>query len=198
MKKIVRYLAGTKDKGIIYNALKIIDPTILRVDCYVDADFSGLFGRDPSSESSSAKSRTGFIIQIGGFPVVWLSKLQSCISLSTTEAEYAALSHVMRIIGPMRKLLLEILNVIKSSALPSRVSFHVHEDNASTHQLATQHRITSRTRHFNVKYHHFWEMVNKLQVSIERCPMDKQQADYLTKGLVRVTFEIIRKLNQGW
>ena len=130
--------------------------------------------------------------------MIWLSKLQPSVALSTTEAEYAALSHVMRIITPMRSLLLENLRVVQSSKPPSDVKFYVHEDNSSAHLLATQQKVTSRTRHFNVKYHHYWEMVNELKIIVEQCPTDQQKADYLTKGLYKPAFEACRKSNQGW
>ena len=60
----------------------------LRMDVYVDADFSGNYGFEPPSESVSAKSRMGFVIYLGGFPLLWKSKLIDCICLSTAEAEY--------------------------------------------------------------------------------------------------------------
>jgi len=46
-------------------------------------------------DSSSVKSHTGFVINLGGTPVVWFSRLQNEIALSTMEAEYIALSTAM-------------------------------------------------------------------------------------------------------
>jgi hypothetical protein len=72
----------------------IVKPTnTLQLDCYVDADFAGLYKCDPDGASpTSAKSRLGFIILLGGVPLVWRSQLQSEISLSTFESEYSSLS----------------------------------------------------------------------------------------------------------
>ncbi|KAI2492247.1 hypothetical protein MHU86_22311 [Fragilaria crotonensis] len=59
IKTIVRYLHRTADKGTI------VTPTgDLSLDCYVDADFAGLHGRDPDHSDTSAKSRTGYIITL--------------------------------------------------------------------------------------------------------------------------------------
>ena len=44
----------------------------------------------------TAKSRSGWIIQYVGCPITWASKLQTLTALSTTEAEYVALSMAMR------------------------------------------------------------------------------------------------------
>ena len=78
VKTLVRYLHCTCKMGMI------VKPTgNLNIDCYVDADFAGLHGRDPDRSPSSAKSRTGYIITLGGCPILWKSHLQSEISLST-------------------------------------------------------------------------------------------------------------------
>jgi hypothetical protein len=59
IKMIIRYLARTSDKGTIAK------PTgSLLIDCYVDADFASLFGRDPDASRSSAKSNLGYVITL--------------------------------------------------------------------------------------------------------------------------------------
>ena len=65
IKTIVRYLHRTSDIGTI------VTPTSdLSIDCYVDAKFAGLHGHDPDHVPSSAKSRTGYIIMLGGCPIL--------------------------------------------------------------------------------------------------------------------------------
>jgi Reverse transcriptase (RNA-dependent DNA polymerase) len=89
VKRIGKYLLSTKDKGMILN------PTHHSFDCYVDADFVGNWNRVTADvDPGTAKSRTAFIISYAGCPVTWASKLQSEVALSTTEAEYNALSKV--------------------------------------------------------------------------------------------------------
>jgi hypothetical protein len=90
VRRICRYLHGTKDKGYI------LKPTSSRnLNCYVDADFAGLWNAESSEEPCSVKSRTGYIITFANCPVLWSSKLQTEIALSTTEAEYIALLQAM-------------------------------------------------------------------------------------------------------
>ena len=111
VKTIVRYLNRTKNMGMI-----VKPPTgDLAIDCYVDADFAGLHGRDPDYSPSSAKSRTGYIITMGGCPILWKSHLQTEISLSTLEAEYSALSSSMRTLLPFRTMLLEVVSGLSLS-----------------------------------------------------------------------------------
>jgi hypothetical protein len=187
-------LHHTADKGTI------VTPTgDLSLDCYVDADFAGLHRRDPDHSDTSAKSRTGYIITLGGCPILWKSQLQTEISVSTLESEYSALSASMRTLLPLRDLLGEIC---KELTLPpdfkSTIRCQVFEDNNGALLLATKQRITNRSKYFLVKWHFFWHHVRNGDVEVLKIATTDQLADYLTKGLNRDVFERIRKLAQGW
>ena len=194
IKTIVRYLHRTSDKGMI------VRPTgDLSIDCYVDADFAGLYGRDPDYAPSSAKSRTGYIITLGGCPILWKSQLQTEISLSTLESEYSALSASMRTLLPLRYMLSEIVVALRlPPQFVSTIRCRVFEDNNGALLLATKQRITNRTKYFLVKWHFFWSHVQNGEVVVLKIDTTEQWADYLTKGLSREVFERIRKLVQGW
>ena len=194
IKTIVRYLHRTADKGTI------VTPTgDLSLDCYVDADFAGLHGRDPDYSTSSAKSRTGYIIILGGCPIVWKSQLQTEISLSTLESEYSALSLSMRTLLPIRHLLTEIVGTLNlPQYITSTIRCRVFEDNNGALLLAIKQRITNPTKYFLVKWHFFWHHVRNGDVEVLKIATTEQLADYLTKALNREVFECIRKLVQGW
>ena len=199
VKTIIRYLKGTKTKGMIVKPSGSLD-----LDAFCDADFAGLYGRDPDSEPSAAKSRMGWIIKLAGCPLIWKSQLITEITLSTAESEYAALSSCMRALIPVRRLLLEILQGIgREDATSHSISARVFEDNNSALQLATQQRITNRTRHYLVKWHHFWASVKPSddglpEIQVLRVDTDLQDADFLTKGLVVIVFEANRFRVLGW
>ena len=74
----------------------------------------------------------------------------------------------------------------------------IFEDNNGAYTVASNQRITTRTKYFNVKWHHFWQFVKDKTFSVERIASGDQQADYLTKGLTRELFESNRKTSQGW
>ena len=194
IKMIVRYLSRTKDKGTI------VKPTgDLLIDCYVDADFCGLYKKDPDSSVTSAKSRLGYIITLGGVPLVWKSQLQQEIALSTMMSEYHSLSQSLRVVLPIRSLLMEI--VMPLGVAPNfhtTIHARVFEDNNGAFLLATTHRLTNRTKYYNVKYHHFWEAYKQGLFEIRKIDTRNQRADYMTKGLVREPYEHIRMLNQLW
>ena len=87
---IVRYLIGTKDKGLI------MKPQDKSLEVYVDADFAGNWDINCTHDPSTAKSCTGYIITYASCPLIWASKLQTEYALSTTESEYYALSTALR------------------------------------------------------------------------------------------------------
>ena len=72
------------------------------------------------------------------------------------------------------------------------------EDNQSTYYLATNQRITSRTKCLLAKWHWFWDAYNQKAFTIVKCPTDKMKADYLTKSQPRTVFEANRLSTQGW
>ena len=65
------------------------------------ADFAGSWDAGDSNNPENVMSRTGYIIQHTGCPVIWYSKLQTEIALSTMEAEYIALSQAMQEVIPL-------------------------------------------------------------------------------------------------
>uniref|UniRef100_A0AAV1UYB6 Polyprotein n=1 Tax=Peronospora matthiolae TaxID=2874970 RepID=A0AAV1UYB6_9STRA len=79
VERILRYLQGTKSHGIGFKSDDKVD------FCgYLDADWAG--------DHVDRKSTSGYALILMGAPVSWGSKKQSSVSLSTSEAEYIALS----------------------------------------------------------------------------------------------------------
>jgi hypothetical protein len=199
VKTIIRYLKGTRDKGIYVN---ISDR--LNLETYCDADFCGLFGSEDARDRNSARSRGGYIISFGGVPLIWKSFLISRICLSTLESEYCTLSKTMVQVIALENLIRDILDGLQlNQNATSTMSSCVFEDNNGALLLATKQRITSRTKYFLSSWHHFWSHVSTNggedgKTVILKMSTDKQRADYLSKGLTRELFENNRRLNQGW
>ena len=156
--RICRYLLGTREKG-----LRFKPGELLQLDCYVDADFAGLYNVESHDDPVCVKSRTGYVLTLGSCPLLWVSKLQTEVTLSTTEAEYVALSQSMRDLLPMRAKLKDVLTHLnlESDDAQSKVISTVFEDNNGCLALATSPKINPRTKHIAVKYHHFRGSVGK-------------------------------------
>jgi hypothetical protein len=98
------YLKKTCDLGLMFKP----DPK-KGYECYYGPDFSGNWNKEFTPlDLSTAKSRSGWIIFYSECPVSWASKLQSQIALSTTEAEYIAMSQALRDVIPIMTLLQEM------------------------------------------------------------------------------------------
>ena len=128
----------------------------LTVDCYVDADFAGLWGSVDDQDPLCVKSRTGYVLTLANCPLLWVSKLQSETAASTMEAEYIALSTALRDLVPMRELIKEVASALSlKDALKCRTHSKVFKDNQGTLILATAPKLTPRSKHIAVKYHWF-------------------------------------------
>ena len=106
-------------------------------------------------------SRTGFGILSAGCPVIWSSKLQTKIALSTAEVEYFAMSQVLRKALPVQRLAKEINCIVTLFTPTTNFCLTVHEDNISSISMAESLKFTPRTKHIAIKYHHFRSKVKK-------------------------------------
>jgi hypothetical protein len=162
IKRIVRYLKRTRTKGLI------LRPDISRgLECHVDADFAGGFSPEYSDDATTCYSRTGHIIWYAGCPLIWSSKLQTTVALSTTEAEYIALSTSLRDVINVMQLLEELLSFgIKIPFTTPTVRSKVFEDNVGAIELAKAPKLRLRTKHIAIQYHHFRSHVAKTLITI--------------------------------
>ena len=164
-----------------------------------DSDFAGLYNVDPVDDPSSAKSRMGYIISLGGCPLVWKSQLISSVCLATAEAEYYSLSHCLRVLLPIRRVLEEIVEHLGASIdVKSVMSSKAFGDNAAAMMLGRSHHLTARTRYYHTAAHHFWQHVDSGEIVLEDIESAKMDADYFTKGMPREGFEANRMRVQGW
>ncbi|XP_049317560.1 uncharacterized protein LOC125780129 [Bactrocera dorsalis] len=94
IKHILRYLSMTEDYKLVYRR------TGKQIEGFADADWG--------SNSLDRKSYTGYVFFLGGSAVSWESKRQSSVALSSTEAEYIALSSAAKEAVYLRRLIAEI------------------------------------------------------------------------------------------
>ena len=213
VKRILRYLKETSNKGML-----MTPSDEQRVDCYVDSDFAGNFAVENSHDPVSVKSRTGYVIMYRGSPLLWVSKLQTQVALSTMEAEYVALSQSMRDLIPIRQILEEILSTV--FLVSPTIAYHSHskafedvhpgsqphsieqstvfEDNHACLKFARVAQLTPRTKHIGIPYHWFRAKVDSLDIVIEPISTTRQLADQFTKGLSSIPFINSRRLLLGW
>ena len=85
LKQILRYLKGTKNQGIMYSKIpqNELQQNNNLFHGYADATYAN---------TDDYKSTSGYVFVVGGGAIMWRSKKQTTIALSSTEAEYIALS----------------------------------------------------------------------------------------------------------
>jgi histone deacetylase 1/2 len=194
VKRIGKYLLATKEKGLILN------PRDHSFDCWVDADFVGNWSRVNADEDpSTAKSRTGYVITYAACPIVWGSKLQTEVALSTTESEYNAIStslreviHLMQIVDEVKRL-----EWIVYSGIPT-VHCKLFEDNSGALEMARLPKMRPRTKHLCVRLHHFREYVRAGRISINKIPTEFQLGDIATKPQPEALFVSQRESLMQW
>ena len=156
----------------------------------MDADFTGLHGREPQDLSASACSHTGYIMFFSSCPLIWKSQLQTETALSTFHAEYVAFSSAIRKLITIQQVLQELVHCLHLSYTTPVIHAEVFEDNNSAYLLAMNHSLSEHSKHLNVKWYFFWEYLDEGHVIISKCSTEDQHADYLTRGLVFEKFQI--------
>ena len=191
---LIRYLKLTRDIGLHFS------PNSNRgFDCYADADFAGNWNKALAPyDPSTAKSRSGWIVFYAGCPVIWASKLQSMVALSTTEAEYIALSQALRDVLPIMFLIQEIKEKgFQVIANIPHVYCKAFEDNSGALKLAQLPKLRPRTKHINTCFHHFREHVRNGLIKIYPIGTKDQIADVLTKAIPQNDLQRHRKAISG-
>lgn len=170
VKRIIKYLIGTKDIGIYYKN----DVNSGELIGYSDSDFA--------ADLNTRRSTTGYIFKFCNGPVTWNSQRQHSVSLSTTEAEYVAASHAAKESVWLKQLLSDIGEYFDT---PIKLCI----DNQSAIRLIRNPEFHKRTKHIDIRYHFVREKYKNGQIDLKNVPSEEQLADFLTKGLPRAKFE---------
>lgn len=125
------------------------------MDCYVDADFAGSWTATTSHDPNSVRSRSGYVITYAGCPILWSSKLQTEVALSTTKEEYISLSQSLRDLIPIWTILQELRSTYNLSITAAMAHSTVFEDNKECVDTIAAPTMRPRSHHITIKYHHF-------------------------------------------
>eukprot|EP00253_Pinus_taeda_P008798 PITA_08798 len=87
VKRVFRYLRGTSDYGLCYQGRPGLD-RVLDIRGFVDANWAG--------DLDQRRSISGYVFNLFGGAISWMSKKQAVVALSTIEAEYIAATHASK------------------------------------------------------------------------------------------------------
>ena len=172
VKRILRYLKGTIDLTLQY--VKGSDHGLVG---YSDADWAG--------NLDDRHSTTGNVFLLSGAATTWLSRKQPTVTLSTSEAEYVAMSSAAQEIIWLRSLLNEL-------GLSTRDPTILFEDNRGAIALSKNPVSHKRTKHIDIRYHFVRETVEAGTINICYCPTSDMLADMFTKPIPKTRFEMLR------
>ena len=147
-------MIGTKDCGI---ALKLDDTHGL--ECYVNEDFAGGWDKENPYDPDNVLSRTGCVIFYAGCHLVWASRMQTKIVLSTAELKYITMSMAMREVLSLMQLMEEVHKIFKIKRLKPKIHCKVFKDNKSCISMAKHRKFSPTTNHIGIKYHLFNHML---------------------------------------
>ena len=168
LKRVFRYLAGIRNKGIVYRGAT--NPALCG---YTDADWAG--------DQDSARSTSGYVFTLNGGAISWKSSKQKSIAKSTCEAEYMGQSDAAQEVVWARSMLSE-LGEQCTDPTP------IFGDNQGAIALAKNPIDHKRTRHINVSYHFVRELITKGTLTLTYIPTNEMVADGLTKALTPAKF----------
>jgi hypothetical protein len=181
LKRVLRYLQGTKELGISYNSGHINQavgqPNSLNIEAWSDSSW----GEDPDD----ARSTNGHVVFMAGVLISWKSSKQQSVALSSTEAEYVSQAltgtQVMWTRGILTEMGIE-------QAIPSGPTT-IYADNQGAIKLATNPVFQKRTKHIAVKFHYTRDLIKQGDVELSYKPTDQMIADGLTKPLGPILFK---------
>lgn len=178
VKHLMRYIKGTLDFCLTYSkSASLPHPFIV----YTDADHG--------SCADSGKSTGGYLV-MSGCPVSWRSKLQTTVSLSTSEAEYVAGVEAGKELKWVHHLLSEL---IFPASGPSPLLM-----DKSAIAVSKNPEYHGHMKHLDLAHYWLRDEVAKGSIHVEYIPTGDQLADILTKALPCPTVDLLRSKIRLW
>jgi hypothetical protein len=183
--RILRYLKRTMKTHLTFGRM-IGDSALLGSSAYSFLNDSnckvaknkvllGFSDADHAGCPTTRRSTTGYIFFFNG-PISWSSKLQQTAAQSPCESEYMAVGAAAN----ESRWLSQLMNEISPSMCEDVIIF---EDNTSTIGLANNGKISTRSKHIDVKYHAIQEFIEAHYLRLLYCDTKRMCADALTKNL---------------
>jgi len=163
--RVLRYIKGTVDYALVLGGN-------LELVCYTDSAHG--------DDKDTGRSTGGHLFFLGNTVLVWSSKRQTLVTLSSSEAEYVQASEAAReviwLAGLLRDAGIEVGPILLKG------------DNTAAIALAKTSQIHPRTKHICLRSHFIRECVTNKILKFEHIPGEEMVADGLTKSLPRDAF----------
>jgi Reverse transcriptase (RNA-dependent DNA polymerase)/gag-polypeptide of LTR copia-type len=164
MKRCVQFVLATRGKG-----LKIApDGSKEMLTCVCDASYA--------PERNVRKSITGWIIMLFGVLISWKSRMQKSVTLSSSEAEYVAVSE-------MCTEILFIKQVIETMGIKVFTPISVYTDNLGAIYMIKNWTTDGKTKHVDTRYHFIRELQHEGVIEVKFVGTKDNDANMFTKNI---------------
>jgi hypothetical protein len=172
MLRCMRYVVDTPDRGVLLKPLRAWDGK----DRSFQFKVSGMADADYATDKETRRSVSGYCTFLEGALVSAKSRMQKCITLSTTEAEFMAMTDCAQD-------MLYIMRVLQSLLLQVELPMLLQCDNKGAVDLANNWSTAGRTRHVATKIMFLRELKEQGLLKVEWVPATEMTSDVFTKNL---------------
>ncbi|XP_073317213.1 secreted RxLR effector protein 161-like [Primulina huaijiensis] len=169
VKRILRYLKGTTNYFLCYQGKD------LTLKGYIDDDWGG--------DLDECKSTSSYAFLLNDGCISWRSKKQTCVSLSTMEAEFVACTSAVQESVWLKRFLCH-LGIVSSPVGPLTICC----DSQSAIAYTKDPKYHEKTKHIDTKYNFIRDIVEKKEVTLKCIPTHMMVADPFTKSIPRDIF----------
>lgn len=175
VKRILRYIKGTVDYGLIY---------MQGTGNYL---LSGYSDSDHAGSVDDRKSTTGIAFYLNENLIIWVSQKRKCVALSSCETEFMAVTAAATQGIFLKNLLQQVIDVFPGPVI-------VYVDNKSAIDLTKNPIINGRRKHIHMRFHFIRDCVERGDMIVKYVKTQEQRADIMTKPLTTAKFEEMRAL----
>ncbi len=168
MKRVIKFVMDTKHLGLKIEPKTPDNDKMWDLVIYCDSDWAG--------DKDTRISVAGFIVYLMGAPISWKSKAQRGVTLSSSEAEFVALSEAAKEIK-------FIVQVLISMGIPVRLPVICRVDNIGAIFMAENVSTSQRTKHIDTRYHFVREFVEEGFIKIIFVRTKENRSDGFTKNV---------------
>ena len=172
MFKVIRYVLSTKEHGLMFELRKDMKKWALKA--LSDSDFA--------SDNETRISVFGYIIYFCVIPIAWRSKGMKSVVLSMTEAEYMALSEVVKEL----KFIIQLLQIMN---IEVKLPITLYVDNVGAIWLSNNRTTSDRTKHIDIRTSFVKEYQEDGKTIIMFVKSEDNEADIFTKNTTNVSFQ---------
>ena len=173
--RVIKFAIDTKDYGLkIEPNCEIEKELVWNIELFTDSDYAG--------DRETRVSVSGFILYVMGVAVMWRSRGQRSVTLSSSEAEYVALSEAVKEI----KFVYQLLTCL---GIKVKLPIIVRVDNVGAIFMSENVTSKGRTKHVDIRYHFVREFVEENFIKIIFVKTKENDADIFTKNVDSNTYE---------